>query len=148
MSVSVDNLKAYITSGNPTAPESIKRFDLVSKISVGLSILGFLISLFGHPVMMMMAGGGVVTGLIILALYVFLFYMIVMEAKEWAKWVYTILFGIGFIGMIMSIGMMSIGFMFIFGSMIGLINLVQIALGAYAVFLLFQPDSTRFFKSA
>lgn len=147
MSFSVEHFKSYIMSGNPSAPESIRRFDRVTKISISIGLIGFLVSLFGHPMMMMDAGSGVITGLIILLLYVFLFYMIVMEAKAWAKWVYSVLYGIGLIGMIMSLGMMSAGALFMFGMVTGLINIVQLALGGYAVYLLFQSDSTQFLKA-
>ena len=148
MSFSVDRFKSYVLSGNPSAPDSIRRFDQVTKISVSLSIIGFLITVLGHPMMMMAAGGGLITGLIILALYIALFYLIVMDAKPWAKWVYSVLFGIGLIGMLMSLSMISISALFMFGALMGIINLVQILLGAYSVFLLFQSDSARFFKSS
>lgn len=141
MSMSFDDFKTYLVSGNANAPASIRRFDLISKIGIGLSIFGFLVSLLGQPMMMMAGGGGVLIGLIVIALYIFILYMIVGQAKAWAKWVYVILFAIGLVGFILSLGMI-----FMFGVVSGLINLVQYVLGAYAAFLLFQKDSNAFLK--
>lgn len=141
MSVSVEDFKTYLLSGNTNAPKSIQRFDYASKISVGLSIFGFLISLFGHPMMMMAGGGGAIVGLVLLALYIFVLYMIVMQAKSWAKWIFVVLYAVGLIGFIMSLQ-----FMFMFGIVAGLINLVQYGLGAYASILLFQKESTAFLR--
>lgn len=141
MSISVDNFKIYLLSGNVDAPKSIQRFDYVSKISVGLSIFGFLISFFGHPMMMMAGGSGAIIGLALLALYIFVLYMIVMQAKSWAKWIFVILYVVGLIGFIMSLQ-----FMFMFGIVSGLINLAQYGLGGYATYLLFQSDSREFLK--
>ena len=67
--------------------------------------------------------------------------MIVMQAKAWAKWIFVILYVIGLIGFIMSLQ-----FMFMFGIVSGLINLAQYGLGAYASVLLFQKESSAFFK--
>lgn len=140
MSISVENFKTYLLSGNIDAPKSIQRFDYVSKISVGLSIFGFLISLIGHP-MMMVGGSGALIGLVLIALYIFLLYMIVMQAKAWAKWVFVILYLIGLIGFIMTLQ-----FIFMFGIVSVLINLAQYGLGGYASILLFQKESNAYLK--
>lgn len=140
MSMSFDHFKTYLVSGNSAAPASIRRFDIVSKIGVGLSVFGFLISALSHQ--MMMAGGvGALIGFLVIALNLFILYMIVMQGKLWAKWVFVILYAIGLVGFILSIGMI-----FMFGLITGLINLVHYGLGGYATYLLFQKDSEPFFK--
>jgi hypothetical protein len=77
--------------------------------------------------------GSMVVGL---AISLLLWWLVSRKASNIAKWIIVVLFGLGLIGVLMSIGtMMQLGMLS------AVVALVGVALQGFAVFMLFKPDA-------
>ncbi|HEX9932466.1 MAG TPA: hypothetical protein VGB08_06440, partial [Allosphingosinicella sp.] len=88
------------------------------------------------------AGMGLLIGipLVIFAIYGVLIYFVARQASSTARWIYVVLAGLGLL-----FGLAGLGTLFEFPGHLVLLTLIQHALTAASIFLLFRPDSMAWF---
>ncbi|HEX9931659.1 MAG TPA: hypothetical protein VGB08_02320 [Allosphingosinicella sp.] len=119
-------------------------FERIVLASIGAGLLSLLLSLDMFDMIARMTGTsmGVMMGipLVIYLLYGLLVYFVARQASGVARWIYVVLAGLGLL-----FGLAGIGTLTIFPAHIVVLTLLQHALTAASLFMLFQADSNAWF---
>jgi hypothetical protein len=126
-------------------PASIVQFERFYLGALGLGLVNNLLN-FSQATAVLndpnVQAAGLGTGFLVstmvigFAIPLLLWYFIARRGSNIAKWIAVVLFGLGAIGVLMSLSTM-----FAMGTLSAIVGLVVFALQAYAMFMLFQPDA-------
>jgi hypothetical protein len=126
-------------------PTSIVQFERFYLGALGLGLVNNLLN-FSQATAVLndpnVQAAGLGTGFLVstmvigFAIPLLLWYFIARRGSNIAKWIAVVLFGLGAIGVLMSLSTM-----FAMGTLSAIVGLVVFALQAYAMFMLFQPDA-------
>jgi hypothetical protein len=131
-------------------PASIVQFERFYLGAMGVGLINNVLS--WNQTQAMMAdpalnpagfGSGFQLGImaISIAISLLLWYFIAKRGSNIAKWILVVLFGIGLIGILMSLSTMMA-----MGPIAMVLSLVGFAMQAYAVFMLFKPDAVAWLE--
>ena len=128
-------------------PKSIILFERLVLLGIVLNIISSLLVYEQVEAMIAAQGQGVGTSTvyviqaIIIALYLLLVWFISRHGSPVAKWIYVVLAGIGLVA-----GLVGIGQTMALGTIPAILAIIQYALTAATIWLLFRPDAKAWFN--
>lgn len=136
----LQEIRNVLILGNVDAPEPVRRFEAVAKITWLMSIVSYLASYFGRE-LTTFEGINLVMNGVLMILNLFLIYFIAWTGDRWAKWVFLIFQTLGLASFLMLSSALLKANLFGF-----LVTLFQYELSAYSIYLLFEFDRMRIFS--